>query len=472
MGTYEDKKAELVAVAQGGSAGRQAYQEGRARIVSDQRAALDAALAGPVQFGTGTAAALEGIIRPTQETGLARMDVASDRHGASMGALDAALSGALTQQGGARSLNYSETLRLGQQNTDRNMEMAEIARQKAAERAAAAAAAEEASYSQSEEKMAAEALGGLLHEDDLTALEKAQRQASMDDLWSVAQEAFSTLPAELQVALGSRMRENADDPQAIADLVATYSPAHAKKAKGIMGKLTDTLQSVGAGILNQGSARAGAPLNVPAPAPRVDPARTRAIDAALRGYVDGSSAREQELRALEAQRYAYNQNAYSHLFGDPLLAAGIFPESFDPVAESLAADRAIDEYIASGLTGKDYEDALAEQAGGFQTEIASAAGLTPGVVNSVAAKGDLDPIGVYEMLSDPEVAAVVSLAVETAVERYGEEPLDGAKRPARADITRDIVLDVTETLPDYVDSEYRQALAAIAREQFSYQFGG
>ena len=463
MGTYEDKRAELRAVAEGGTAGRQAYQEGRQRLVSDQRAALDAALAGPVRFGADTASALESIVRPVGDAGLARMDFAGERHDASMGALDAALSGALAQQGGARALNYDRTLSDARTATDRTIESGEIQRRKDAERRAEAnaEAAAGANYSQSEEKMAAEALGGLIHGEQLAALETEQKQKTTDELFAIARDAFSSLPDKRQVSLMMELRENQDNPEAIAELIAKYSPAYAQETQGALSRGFDAIRNIGKVATGQ-----------PIPAtPVADPGRAAAIERLLGSYIDQDALREQEYRNLETQRYLANQDAYTNLFGDPLLAAGIFPQSFDPVAESLEARGAIDQYIASGLTGKDYESAIEEEMAGYQGQIAAEVGLTPGVVNRVANRGDLDPVHLYELLADPAVGDVVAVAVEAARERYEQDPGVAGKTPSKSEITRDIVLAVTEALPEGVSDEYRLALAAIAREQFSDIYG-
>lgn len=470
--TYEDKRAELRALAEGGSAGRDAYKAGRQRLVSDQRAAIDAALSGPVRFGEGTAAALESIVRPVGDTATARMDFAADSHDTSMGALDAALGGALAQQGGARALNYDQTLSRSQQSTDRQIEAGEIQRRKAAERAAAAeaerAARETAArpdYSQSEQKAAAEALGAMLSDEDAAALREMNKAAKVEDLLKVIGSAFGDLDPILQGGLMDQVWANMDNPEAIAALVQEYSPVHSEAARR-------AVQAVAEASNPQAPRRVDRP-GGPTVVPPVPASRQRALDNILAQYSDVTLPTTQQAeRVQETQRHLYNQDAYTQLFGDPLLAAGLFPADFGEVSGELDDQSALEDYIRSGMRGEELERYEADEMAGFEAQIASAAGLTPGAVNKIAGKSDLDAVGIYETLSDPEVAAVVSLAVETAMERYQEEPLDGRKRPSRAEITRDIVLDVTEALPDYVDSEYRQALAAIAREQFSYLYGG
>ena len=451
MGTYEDKKAELVAVAQGGSAGRQAYQEGRQRIVSDQRAALDAALAGPVQFGTGTAAALEGIIRPTQETGLARMDVAGDRHGASMGALDAALSGALTQQGGARSLNYSETLRLGRQNTDRNIEMQEIARQKAAEDAAAAAAAG-GDLSEGERMRQALGLGEVMHTEATTALRAQQRQATIDELNAIAREAFSSLPDKRQVSLMMELRENADNPEAIRDMIERYSPTDAPKAQGALARGFDAVRNVGRVASGQDSVYRAPPAR--------SPSDLRAIDAALNGYITGAEVRGQDERKLETERYLANRDAYVQLFGDPLQAMGVFPE--DPGFSTLDDQSATQEYITSGLRGEELEEADDE----MLRSIAASAGLSDTLVNKVIDTLPVEATEVYKMMRQPDMAQTIADAVSAAVSTARsspEEDLLGNKidrREVAASVAARAVQENVEGDPAYIE-----ALALIAAEQ-------
>lgn len=468
MGTYEDKRAELRAVAEGGTAGRQAYQEGRQRLVSDQRAALDAALAGPVRFGADTASALESIVRPVGDAGLARMDFAGERHDASMGALDAALSGALVQQGGARALNYDRTLSDARTATDRTIESGEIQRRKAAERAAAAEAeraAREASartdYSQSEEKMAAEALGGLIHGEQLAALETEQKQKTTDELFAIARDAFSSLPDKRQVSLMMELRENQDNPEAIAELIAKYSPAYAQETQGALSRGFDAIRNIGKVATGQ-----------PIPAtPVADPGRAAAIERLLGSYIDQDALREQEYRNLETERYLANQDAYTNLFGDPLLAAGIFPQSFDPVAESLEARGAIDQYIASGLTGKDYESAIEEEILAYDTQTAATAGVTPGAVNGAAGATGLNARDLYDLLADPDVGSVVLRAVEDAQAVASSADVTGRPK-SKDEIKRGVIAYVTEQLPQGVPDEYRIALAVIAREQFEAIFGG
>lgn len=469
--TYEEKRAELRAVAEGGSAGRQAYQEGRQRLVSDQRAALDAALTGPVRFGEGTAAALDAIVRPVGETARARLDVAGERHDASLGALDAALSGALTQQGGARQLNYNETLRRGQQATDRNIELSEISRRKAeearaaAEAEAAARAAEATSnYSQTEQRAAAEALGQVWSDEDAAALQELNKASKVDALLKVIGTAFGDLDPILQGGLMDQVWANMDDPDAIAALVEQYSPVHSAAAR----QAVEAVRAASNPVVGEDGRRTPQPSIVP----RTTPARDRALEALLATYgEDILPAAQQSERAQQTQRHLYNQDAYTALFGDPLLAAGLFPGDFSAVEDELTNQSAVTDYILSGLTGEDLEAAEAEEMSGYQTQIAAGAGLTPGVVNSVAGRGDLDTVGVYEILADPGVADVVAVAVQSAMDRYEEDPGIDGKRPSKADITRDLVLDVTEALPDYVNDEYRVAIAAIAREQFSYLYG-
>lgn len=455
--TYDQKRAELAAVAEGGSAGREAYKQGRERMVSDQRSAIDAALAGPVRFGEGTAAALDSIVAPVGETGLARLDTAGDRHGASMAGLDSALSSALTQQGGARGLNYSETLRRGRQSTDRNIEMGEISRRKAAEdlwRRNAEAAAERAAragggdYSQGEEKMAAEALGAMVNEERLDKFAPLDLLGKMLG-WGGK---MGTLGAEAK-----RMQEAGQDT-----------------SQNILDVLTRT--GAAGGPSGPGRDRAGRPsgiadVAIPSPASRetgIDPAELLAWNQAQGGQ------RDQNRRRVETERYLDNQAAYTHLFGDPLLAQGIFPQSFGATEDTLDATRDAANYAQTGLYGSAYDDWVKEQEslGEFDDtrlkfDIATGAATNPAIVDNAAKSFGIVDVDLYSNLepgtAGHEVVTNVltdSVAALEAGEMLPEEAIAEAFRATRAD-----------ALDKDLDATYAAALAEIVVEQLKVYLG-
>lgn len=466
--TYEQKRAELQAVAEGGTAGRKAYQEGRQRLMSDQRAAIDAALSGPVRFEPGTASALESIVAPVGETARARLDVAGERHGSSMGALDAALSGALATQGGARQLNYDRTLADSRLQTDRSIESGEIQRRKAAERAAAAEAeraareaAKEASYSQSEEKMAAEALGGLLHDEDVTRLRAEQEKALSDELVTLGREAFKGLSPEQLSGLTRRMVMVRDDPAAVAELIAENSPAYAEEARSALTSGFDAIRNIGREVGGRAPVQRAA----------ADPARQAALSNMLGNYGDLVPAQEAAYRKLETERYLANQDAYMDLFGDPLLAAGYFPRSFAPAEDLIDAATEMAQYESTGLYGADYDRWIKSQQEQARTEeeqieieIARDAGTNNSVVNGVIEALGADPQGVWDVLNSEDGAAVVIGALTKAAEAYSAG-LSGA------DIKREATFAVEDAAENADLGAYGDVLAAIVREQYDAIYG-
>lgn len=466
MGAYGDKLAELRATAEGGAAGRTAYREGRQRLISDQRAAIDAALAGPVQYTKDTERALHDIVAPVGSTAAGRMDFASERYGESMGALDGALGQALSQQAGARKLNYDTTFGDARLATDRSIEMAEISRRQAEEAAAArAASSAAAAYTAAEQEKIAEFLGGAAHDEDLAALQAQQRQQASNDLLALAREAFSTLPAWRQAPLIMQVRANADDPDAIAALIAKYSPAHRRQAEGLFGRVGSALQNTAAAVLNSASAKAGAPLAVP-PAPRAvaDPARAQAISRLLDSYTALPPRQEQEYRDLELERYLYDRDAYASMWGDPLLAAALYPQSFEPVAEARDVRETFDQYRDTGLTGSQYDRYMEDQErsaeAAWKFDVATGAATSPAIVERTAKSFGLDEINLYANLEPGADGHKVLTGTLTAA----AAALDGGTD--LKDVTTAAVKAVrTDAQVAGLDKAYADALARIVAEQ-------
>lgn len=478
MSTYSDKLAELRATAEGGTAGRNAYKEGRQRLISDQRAAIDAALAGPVRFGQGTAEALEGIVAPVGSAGAARMDFAGERHEASLGALDSALERALGQQAGARDLNYSTTLGDMRTATDRNISLAEISRRKAEEAAAARASAAGGGanpYSQSEQKAAAEALGGMVHDEALAAQQAEAEKKLSDELVALGRKAFAGMNPHQLSGLTRRLLMERDNPEAIAALISEHSPAYADEAGGVLSRGFDAIRSIGSAVANQsrggdldellsGYTRA---YNNARVAPRQAAVATPPV--VLENQVGSYDALlndlAQQQRQHETERYLYNQDAYTQLFGDPLLAAGVFPQSFDPVEEAIDTTQMANQYISSGMYGKDYEQAIESDEETVRFDIATGAGVSYNIVDRVVENLATDGQALYEILATDEGAAVVSGALDKAAEEYG----NGL---SHSDVKRTITTTVAEKAEEVGLGDYGKELAAIVREQYEALYGG
>lgn len=472
--TYEDKRAELRAIAEGGTSGRDAYREGRQRIVSDNRAALDRALGGqPVAFEDGTAAALESIIRPTGDTALARYDTAADRFGTSQDLLGTALDRALAQQGAARDLNYDRTLADGRLSTDRSMELAQIQRDQQRAREEAAEAEAFSSLPKWQQEALAEGLGTQLQDEARRAEVDYQDPEFKRELSRISGRAFAHIndPKERQALLAKVLAAgDAGDTDTILDLIDTYAPESREEFDGLLTgpmlnfvddatksteeKLSEFFTGLSSPFLGTPEARREADL-------------TSIINdvAALR------DEQAQRLRAIDADRYRFNQDAYVGLGGDPLLAAGLFPQSFDQVADTLDAQDSAGTYIATGLYGSQYEDWLKQEEERVETEqdrirfdIATGAGTSHTVVDKVLERLAEDPTTVYELLADTNGAAVVSGALEEAAGWYE----DGM---SNADVKRGVTRRVQEKAEEVDLGEYGDVLAAIVREQYDAIYG-
>lgn len=414
--TYDDKRAELKALAEGGSEGRKAYIDGRQRIVSDQRAAIDAALAGPVRFEEGTASALDSIVRPVGDTALARIDAAGERHGASMGALDSALTGALAQHGGARQLNYDQTLSDARTATDRNIEAGEIARRKQAEREAAAAAQRQAAQdnyfaelAKWEQEALARGEGARMQEEALSEQERLNDAEFKRELSKVSGQAFSHIrdPKARQALL--RQVLDATSADEIMALVEQYAPQEVETFDGLLGQVKSAARTVGRTVTGMPAETdmgrgLGALRDLGNTAARQD--RTLpALDALNTAYTEVAPALDARSRQIEADRYLYDQLAYMNLGGDPLMAAGLFPRSFGAAEDDLEAQDAMRNYIETGLYGKQYEDWLKEQEeqgdyddAQIKFDIATGASTNPAIVDNTAKEFGLDEVALYANL--------------------------------------------------------------------------
>ena len=449
-GSYQAKLAELRATAEGGMSGRQAYKEGRQRLISDQRAAIDAALAGPVRMGSGTAAALDKIIAPVGNAGAARIDFAGARHGESMDSLDTALKGALGQLGKARDLNYTDTLGQSRLATDRNTTLARMQRD-AAEREARERAAVD-SYNQSERKAAAEALGGMAHDQATTDLAAYQTPEFKRELSRISGTAFAHIqdPKERQALLKQVLDAGtAGDMDTVMGLVDQYAP----RSRGLFSSLAGAV----GGLANR--IREGSGL-----APNVTPVQQRSADIAR--ILDDVAALQdlqgQRSRQLDADRYLYNQDAYTALFGDPLLAAGIFPRALPE--QMLEANDDITSYINTGMYGSQYDKWLAEQnkvgERGVKFDIATGASTSPGVVDRAAKNFGLDEADLYANL-EPGTAGheVVKATIQSAAARLDEGEDFKAVQAAAVTATR------ADAKARGLDNAYADALARIVSEQ-------
>lgn len=453
-GTYEQKRAELEALATGGIAGRDAYRAGQQRIVTDQRAAIDRAL-GAVPTMTreaGTNDFLESIIRPAGDAAAARMDFAGDRFDTSMGTLDSALDRALAQQSGARDLNYNRRLEEGRLATDRSMNLAREQDALAERRRKAT----EQDYTEAQRQAIGAYLGGIAHEQDKAKLGEAQRRQAVDELLSIASRAFGDLDPTLQTGLLEQVWANQDNPAEIANLVQKYSPAYALEAESAVSRASHAVTNVGRALVGE----------APRTRDMTDRARAEALERALAGFTQSDVEREQAARLLDTRRSAYNAAAFGDYFGDPLLGAALYPQTFKPVQDAIDSDRALEDFVLYGPESERQEAQAADQ-----QAIAGVAGVSAGQVNKVAGSLDMDPISVYEVLADPDVAAVIADAVDAAAADAGPTA-DGVDRRSNAEIKRAMIQYVSDNLPAGVSDEYRLALAAIAREQFEAIYGG
>lgn len=483
--TYEEKRAELRATAEGGMAGRQAYREGRERLVSDQRAAIDAALAGPVRFGEGTASALENIIRPVGDSALARIDHAGERHGSSMGELDTYLNTALAQQGGARQLNYDTRLADSRQATDRNISLSEISRRKAEEAEAARQAQARANQDQIlgelskwKQEALAEGLGEGLQADALAQEQALQTPEMKRELARISGRAFSHIqdPKERQALLSQVI--NATSTDEILALVDQYAPKAKDEFGSLLGGITRTIGQVGNAVTNQPTGgRFDAisdlvgTLGTTVRTGRPDPAagRNEAIEALLGGAADLGADQQGRLRDIEANRYLYNRDAYIGLGGDPLMAAGLFPEDFDSVGDTLDDRFMADFYRQTGLPPSQYDEWRAEQEelGTYDDtlakfDIATGAATNPAIVSGAAKDFGIDEVDLYANL-EPGMAG--HEVVTTTLARAAED-LDAGAMPDDV-----IIQAVTSARADAeaqgLQRGYADALARIVAEQLA-----
>lgn len=449
MGVYEDKRAELEAAAEGGMEGRSAYREGRERMLTDQQAAIDAAMAGPTRLTGATREALDQIISPYGQTAAARMDFSADRFGgySPQSALDTYSSASDAAIQAAYDRAFSD-----------------------AQEAAAAARAGgggggggSGDFTRAQLEDLAYGLGITAREQDAQNLAAQNQMGLNQSYWSAANQANPTGDPLLGGALLNNIFVESDTEEdrlralrEVAELSMQIQESQRRLAddRPMLQQFFDRIGS------------AADQVSAPFQPYRRDPSEEY-----LRRLIDDQAAAEGLF--AENNRYldqlsggmfddTYQARAYEQLgIGPYEMGMGVFRDNPSAEIGDYNARRDQQYLLDYGMTYDEYlaaeQDERDQANEDLDREIAANAGLSPKVLADTLEDLPVPAVEVYRQLDDPTVAQLVSNAVREAVagDQFGSDPEEVAYR---------IVMDSAEGLEGR-DLDYLQALAVIAAEQ-------
>lgn len=392
----QDKRAELSAMATGGTAGVEAYKTGQQRVVSDQQAAIDAALSAAGRRGaSGEAmAALDSIIRPVGDAAQGRILAGGDRAGTSVAARSQNLAGFKGASGRAEGLAHDFAKN--------------IALEEAAERARLEAerkAKEDKVFSELDkwrQEALAYGVGEQYQQDAITQADAVAKGKTKDELRQIGVKAFANITNERERDNAMVQLMTAETPEEARKIIERYAP---NADGGLLSSITNAGRVAAAPLTGYVT-----PKSNPRAMDKI------AYDQILQGRAGRPSLDElyesvlpllrAPVRAAEASPWEFQRQAYVDLGGDPYTAAGLFKPEYDMVREQddLAE---YERYITSGMTPDAYDqyldgeaDAADARAGEFKMEVAAAAGTNPGILDKVAKDYGASPEAVYAELEE------------------------------------------------------------------------
>lgn len=483
------KREELAAMATGGTAGADAYRTGQQRVVSDQQAAIDAALsaASGRHASSDAQAALDAIIRPTGTAAANRLAEGGARFSASQGALAGNLSNFKSAAAGVEKLAYDDALARAQEKVAAkaaaDKEMSELAKWRQEAMAVTEgdilrdAAAENATDRSDFDDYMAKAraanaaglsadpllgLGAMLGSPGADGTPGGLIGQSDPDGMIAYIESLQKIPRSFEEEMERQQRKREAKQIEARQAAAAEAAAQARVTDqvGFGGNPYD----VTAASQNRGGDTLGVYLQDLAMGNRLRPEvqrkeynlfgdSTRPWKDSLRG---SATARADELAEIEVMRSGlydpyFQQEAYIGLGGDPMLAGGLFRMDPEQQAE-------IDRFLETGFRDDKEEDAAldAEKLG-----IAADAGVSPSSIREAANKffgGDESQA--YLALADPDSTELLRAAVQEAIVALQSNADPAAVMGAVRD-------DIMANVPDGVPVELLLMLAMDQLEAYA-----